>query len=325
MQTFEQGDACWPRSVGAGSYAAKLSRENIVNHRVLLMLLGLGASYVAHAGEFVFDGWDGPPILVRLATPAASDACTPIVFVMHGASRDAPRYYEDWAPLAEEHGFIAVVPEFPADDFAGASAYNLGNMFASESGERRPEDQWSFSAIEPLFDAVVTRVDGVQASYGMYGHSAGSQFTHRYRYFKPGARLSVAVAANAGWYTMPLESLDYPYGLRGSGVGQPALGTALQRELVILLGEADNAADAPKLRKAPEAELQGPHRFARGESYYRVGKAVAGELGVPFGWRLSTVPGAGHSNALMAPAAAQILSAAFSRTGCVAPAATSRD
>lgn len=277
----------------------------------LACLLAGGAS----AQEFVFSEWAGPPVPVRLASPASADACAPVVFVLHGASRDAPRYYEDWAPLAERHGFVAVVPEFSADRFEGSRAYNLGDAFDDE-GNPRPEAQWSFSVIEPLFDEVVRRLGGRQAAYGMYGHSAGAQFTHRYRYYKPRSRLATAVAANAGWYTMPLDSVGYPYGLRDSGIDPSALPAALAGALVILLGDADVEVDAAKLRKTPEAELQGPHRLARGEAYFRVGGALAAERGVPFGWRLSVVPRAGHVNALMAPAAAKILVAALAGKTC---------
>ena len=61
------------------------------------------------------------------------------------------------------------------------------------------------------------------------------------------------------------------------------------------------------LRKTPEAELQGKHRYDRGHTFYRVARAKAGELGVGFGWRLVEVPGAGHSNAEMTPAAALLV------------------
>ena len=61
---------------------------------------------------------------------------------MHSASRDMPRYFEDWRKQADNHGFIAVV-------------------------------------IEPLFDQMVEWADGQQQTSVLFGHSAGSQFAHR--------------------------------------------------------------------------------------------------------------------------------------------------
>lgn len=289
-----------------------------------VLVLALLLANDARAADFTFSDWAGPAISVRFAAPPVVTPCTPIVFVLHGASRDAERYFADWAPLAAEHDFVLVVPHFPDDRFDGAPAYNLGNVHGKD-GIVRPEGEWTFSVIEPLFDAVVSRLGGRQTRYGMYGHSAGAQFVHRYRYFKPASRLASAVAANAGWYTLPLESVAWPYGLRESGVLPGALSSALHADLLVLLGTGDNATDAAKLRKTPEAEMQGPHRLARGETYYRVGDSLAEALGTPFGWRLMHVTDAGHDNALMAPVAARELSASLRDHACEGVAAPVTD
>ena len=66
-------------------------------------------------------------------------------------------------------------------------------------GRESDREKWAFSTIEHLFDEM--RVD--QASYVLFGHSAGGQFAHRMALFRPDSRASVIVAANPGWYTMP--------------------------------------------------------------------------------------------------------------------------
>ena len=256
---------------------------------------------------FDFDNWDGPAVPVNMYVPHDVSATTPVVIVMHGASRDLPRYYGDWRKEGEEHGLIVVVPWFSKEAFPGSDNYNLGGVFAAETSEMRPREQWTFTAIEPLFDAVVERVGGEQTQYTLFGHSAGSQFVHRFLYYIPEARVKRAIAANAGWYTMPDFGVDWPYGLDGSGVDAGVLESYFARDMVVLLGDADTDREDDDLRKTPEAELQGPHRYARGYTFFRVASARAAELGVEFNWRLQDVPGAIHSNALMTPDAALLV------------------
>ncbi len=261
-------------------------------------------------GDVLFDfgDWSGPSVPVRLYVPDAVTAHTPVVIVMHGASREAQRYYDDWRREATRHGFIVVVPYFGKDDFPRSAHYNLGHVFDRATGHARPASQWTFAAIEPLFDAVVAKLDGCQAGYTLFGHSAGSQFVHRFLYYVPDARAERAIAANAGWYTMPDFGVEYPYGLAGSGVADDVLANYLARDLVVLLGDADTLRDDDDLRKTPEAELQGRHRYERGHTFFRVARARAQALGSEFNWRLVEVPGAGHSNAAVTPAAARLVS-----------------
>ncbi len=276
-----------------------------------LTLLGLAgcSEQELPSGDVTFDfeDWAGPAVPVNMYVPDDATTKTPIVIVMHGASRDLPRYYGDWRKEGEKHGFIVVVPWFSKEAFPGSDNYNLGAVFDTDTGETRPREQWTFAAIEPLFDAVVERVGGEQAQYSLFGHSAGSQFVHRFLYYVPEARVRRAIAANAGWYTMPDFGIDWPYGLDASGVAPEVLESYFGRDLVVLIGDADVIREDEDLRKTPEAELQGPHRFARGHTFFRVATARAADLGVEFNWRLQEVAGAGHSNAAMTPDAALLI------------------
>jgi len=258
------------------------------------------------SGTFTFTGWAGPALPVWHHVPARVTAATPVVFVMHGNGRDADRYRNEWAPLAEQRGFILVVPEFSRRDFPTADAYNSG-YFAEPDGAPRPKAKWSYSAIEPLFEAVKARTGSRVRQYGIYGHSAGGQFVHRYVLFMPEARYHTAVAANAGWYTLPELDREFPYGLKNAPPKEATLAGALRKPLVILLGTADTDPNSPNLRHTPEAEEQGPHRFARGHTFFRSAQAAAARLGVPLGWRMQYVEGVGHNNAGMAAAAAPLL------------------
>ncbi|MCL9983030.1 MAG: hypothetical protein NBV60_07730 [Erythrobacter sp.] len=260
------------------------------------------------AGQFTFTAWEGPPLPVYYQLPDQVTPETPVVFVMHGVKRDADRYRDEWADLARRHGFIAIVPQFGAADFPGSRGYNTG-YFAQADGTPRPRALWSFAAIEPLFDDVRKRFGTNAPRYTIYGHSAGAQFVHRYVLFIPEARIEQAIAANAGWYTMPDPATGFPYGLGEAPVDERGLTAALGKRLTVLLGTADTDRSDPDLRKTPEADAQGPHRFARGLAFYAAGERAAAERKARFGWTLVTVPGVGHSNAKMAGAAAEILAA----------------
>ena len=189
---------------------------NIVATALVLVSTSVCAGPLVGDVTIDFTDWSGPPIPVRLFVPEAVDSDAPIVIVLHGASRDAERYYEDWRSEAANHDFVVAVPYFSRDDFPKSAHYNLGYVFEPAPGAQRPPDVWTFAVIEPLFDAVVEMLDGRQTRYTLFGHSAGSQFLHRFLYYVPGARVKRAIAANAGWYTMPEFGVRYPYGLAES-------------------------------------------------------------------------------------------------------------
>lgn len=282
-----------------------------MNPMQIRCLLLLACSFAGQAlaegrAQFEFDGWDGPPLDVYLTVPAALAPDRPVVFVMHGQQRNADEYRDQWHELAIEHDFLLVVPEFSRKDFPGSAAYNLGNVY-DDTGRRQPPGQWSFSAIEPLFDKVRERYGMTADRYSIYGHSAGSQFVHRFLLHVPEARVANAVAANAGWYTLPDFSVDWPYGLNGSAVTPVGLVHALGLELTILLGGADTERSTENLRRSPEAARQGPHRLARGYYFFAAGRRAAAHRQVPIRWKLGEVKGAAHDNAIMAPAAVQFL------------------
>ena len=76
---------------------------------------------------------------------------------------------------------------------------------------------------------------------------------------------------------------------------------------MVLLGDDDTIGDDPDLRKTPQADAQGLTLFERGKNFYQSAKQVAQQSSAPFKWQQVIVPGVGHSNAKMAPAAARVL------------------
>lgn len=251
------------------------------------------------SSRIAFDGWAGPDLAVELHRPNDAPAAAPIVFVMHGNGRDGDRYRDEWRALADEHGFVVVAPTFAREYFPGAAGYNLGNLFA-EDRSRNPIGERSFAAIEPLFDRIACGLDGEAAGYAMYGHSAGGQFVHRYVAFAEAPRLTRAVAANAGWYTMPDPAAAFPYGWGGEAHGMVGPRAALARPLTVLLGTEDIERDDANLRRTAQADRQGQTRFARGHGFLDAARALATTLDVPLAWQIAYAPGIGHANGAMA-------------------------
>jgi len=257
---------------------------------------------------------------VYLTRPVNLPPDRPVVLVMHGSGRNAEEHRDQWHELALENDFLLVVPEFRERQFAGADAYELGHVFDAAGGVR-PAAEWSFSAIEPIFEEVRRRFGMTSTGYAIYGHAAGAEFVHRFLLHVPGARVTHAVVANAGWYTMPVYNVAFPYGLRNSLVTPADLAAVLSEPVTILLGEQDIDPLHPSLNRQPEAMLQGSHRFARGQAFFDAAAHASARLGVPFGWQLVTVPGANHDKRRMAPAAIPWL---LEETGAERPASGER-
>jgi pimeloyl-ACP methyl ester carboxylesterase len=229
-----------------------------------------------------------------------------VVVVLHGVERDADRYRDQWRPLADQHGFLLVVPEFSQAKFPGDTWYNFGGM-VDEQGRSRPKAEWSFGVIDRVVADVRARAGAERKTYSLYGHSAGAQFAHRFLLFAASPSVDMVVAANAGWYTLPVADEAFPYGLKGSPAGEADVRAFFARPLVLQLGEEDTNREHRTLRRTPEADRQGEHRFARGKNFMAVAEREAGRLSVPLAWKLVTVPGVGHSNGKMAEHAAREL------------------
>ncbi len=233
----------------------------------------------------------------------------PILFVMHGTLRNGAEYRDLWIAQATRYKALLVVPEFGKDDFP-SGLYNRGNVRGRDDKEPEPESKWTFGILERVFDDVKARTGNKSGGYYLYGHSAGGQFVHRLMLLSEKTRCKRAVAANAGYYTLPTRKNDPPYPFSLAGV-PPATEArqkaAFGREMVVLLGEADTDPKDPDLYHSPEADAQGMFRFARGQFFFAYAQKEAARLKTPLRWTLRTVPGVGHSNEEMAPAAADAL------------------
>ncbi|WP_210506493.1 hypothetical protein [Naasia sp. SYSU D00057] len=253
-------------------------------------------------GSFRFAGPGTPadgPLRVLYSAPSGSLEDVPILIVLHGAQRDPGAYRDDWQDLLDGHDVLVLLPEFTDDDYDGSAGYNLGNM-VDRDGDERPRDEWAFNVIEPLFDYVVDSIGGSQDRYAIFGHSAGAQFVHRFMEFVPNVRARIAVAANAGWYTVPDRRTRFPYGFRRSPADP--VDDLYQRPLLVLLGGDDVDPNDDSLQRDRNTDRQGTDRLTRGFNFFLRARDEAGE-DETFNWSLVVVPGAAHSHGDMAAAA----------------------
>ncbi|WP_423454475.1 hypothetical protein [Ottowia sp. VDI28] len=278
--------------------------------RCLLLLLLTATALLCQAeplpagkGSFQFTDTKvspGKTLTVWYYAPAGLRPDSKVIFIMHGTDRNAEDYLDAWVAYAEKYGFLAVAPQFSRQEFPQAD-YQFGGLRHSD---RR---QWTFPIIEHLFDEVRGRESLATSRYYLYGHSAGAQFVHRFMLFMPDPRVELAIAANAGAYTLPVypsgADAGFPWRLDQSLVSEEQLKNVFSRRLVVLLGGNDVNPNHKYLSHKPEAEAQGPYRLARGEFFFQTAQQQAGKIGVPFNWTMSVVPGVGHNNKRMSEAA----------------------
>ena len=266
-------------------------------------------------GSFSYSGYAPlreSPVRVYYFIPDGDVTQMPVLFVLHGASRNGADYRDAWTATAKAYKAIIVAPEFSDNFYPGGSSYNLGNVFINgnrpSASTLNPRDQWTFSILEPLFDEIKLRTGNRADTYDIYGHSAGAQFAHRFVMFEPEARAARVIAASSGWYTVPDREVHFPYGIAESPVSLISPHDYFSRALILQIGENDNNPDSAGLRHNTELDAQqGTNRYERALYFFRISDRIATGLGSPFAWKLDIVPGAGHDFRQAIPSAARIL------------------
>ncbi len=257
-------------------------------------------------GSYLFDAWAGPALPIHYSIPPEAGADTRIVIVIPGARRNADVYREQWDHLAQANGFIVLVLEGNHEHFPTEWEYNAGGVLDAE-GLVQPEDTRLFSGIEPLFDDFKQRFGSTVETYGLYGHSAGGGFVHRFVLFQPNARFDVAIAANPACFAMPNQDARYPFGLADAPIHDGDIERWLQTPLVVMLGELDTGPRTKPLSNGPEARAQGPSVYARGLAFMHAGLVAAAENDTELQWTLEVVHDVGHSNTHLAAHAVKYL------------------
>lgn len=209
---------------------------------------------------FDFKPVSGKAMDVYYYKPQGDASKMPILFVMHGVLRNADTYRDNWVELADKYKILIIVPQFTQANFRGDRGYAFGNVQA-KSGELNDPSIWSLTLIDKIFDVLVKQTNSKQTKYDLFGHSAGSQFVHRFIIFTEKNKANRVVTANAGSYTMLDNQVNYPFGIKGVDINDDRLKLLLQKDLVVQLGDKDIDPNHKQLPKSEEAMKQGAFRW----------------------------------------------------------------
>ena len=240
--------------------------------------------------------------------PEAYDCNTPVIFVLHGDMRDAWNHAADatWKKLRGSFLFrfnytlsdvILVAPYFDKTNF---QLYSTGGVYRPSDGSIRPEEDWYFSWIPRVFDALRVRQALNTNRYSVLGYSAGAQFSHRMLILgEVDERLYWTVTgAPSTWTFTNRTDVAYPYGLAGEkleGVRR-RLPVAFGRRHSVFVGEMDTVSDGV-IALHPEAEFQGSDRLERAAKFSIDAAYKSGVLGAGgHEWTFNTIPNAGHND-----------------------------
>ena len=250
------------------------------------------------SGMFIFS-FNNMDIEVFYHVPTSYTASSKVVFALHGGSRDAEGIRNNMIQKSIDYNFILIAPKFSSSNFSLGDGYNLGNVYVDgdnpSTNTLNDENEWSFSIIEPLFDSVKSSLSIESEKYNLFGFSAGAQFVHRFIQFNPNARFNKVVAGAAGWYTVPNNSIPFPYGYQNSILISTNLNNLLSSDLHIQVGALDNNPNSAGLRHNEYADAQGLNRVTRAVHFFETGQNIAESSNYNFNWSLHIIQGAGHN------------------------------
>jgi len=210
-----------------------------------------------------------------------------ILVSVHGVSRNAEEHIELLRPLAERYGVLLIAPVFGANRFPDFQ--RLGR-----NGRGPRADLALIRVLNELSAATAWDTSKID----MFGFSGGAQFAHRFALAHPQRVRSLAIGA-AGWYTMPDDTLPYPYGISvASGLDAVRLNAIAASRLpaLVLVGERDDCDDDEELNRSKIVRRnQGVNRLERARTWTQAMNAFAASRGEPAVASLVTLPGVDHS------------------------------
>jgi hypothetical protein len=256
-----------------------------------------------------------------------------LLVVVHGALRDADRYYEHATEAADAAGdassfALIVAPQFLADvDHAARAAAPADTLYWGVEGWKGgepalgPAQISSFTAMDCLLLELIApgRLrDCRKLVVVIAGNSAGGQFVNRYAAVGRApdvlAELGIPVRfiiANPSTYLYfghdrPVTVPDgtginrWRYGFEGppayvKDTPGESLRRYLERDVTIVLGAEDRQADALLLEVGAAAMAQGANRFERGINYDRHIRRRAREEGLAVNHQVIELAGVGHA------------------------------
>ncbi len=267
-----------------------------------------GSGFIEYSDYAPFNG---KVLKIFYHIPSTVNVNTDILFVFHGNGRNAKDYRDAMVAKSNQYNFIVITPEFSNANFPGGDKYNLGNVYIDGDNPSpstlNPENQWTFSVIEPLFDFIKENINNNSLTYQVFGHSAGGQFAHRFVMYKPNARYDKVVASASGWYTVTDDNITFPYGFMESPLETVALANLFDKKLMIQVGNLDNNPNASGLRHNQFADAQGLNRLVRAQHFFNEASQLSENNNLVFNWELFINEGADHEYDIASQNAADLI------------------
>lgn len=210
------------------------------------------------------------------------------LLALHGISRNAVELSNAFASAAEATGRIVVVPHFTQDKWP---------VYQRITRRARPD-----KTLLSLFSTLRTMDSAFDGPLDIFGFSGGAQLAHRFAMLYPEAVGDLHLGA-AGWYTLPLETTAYPYGIGDaqtrrdswSRLMRSGLRSYLQRRIHVYVGANDTARDNSLRQNILVDEQQGLHRVQRARCYVDCVNNSQAVLGLPPTARLEILKDCDHS------------------------------
>ena len=207
-----------------------------------------------------------------------------IIFVMSGCLRDALNYLKKWIDYADKYNYIIIAPEFDRRHYS-IGDHEYGNVidieydyssqdiyvpFMKYDTKIKSEDDWIYKNIDEIYLDFIQRYHIEKNEYIMFGHSSGSQFTHRFAMLGNSKYCNKYICANAGLYTFFNTNKNYPYGIKNLDKYSDRIKASLQKDVYILAGEKDT--ELNMLNLLPEDNAEGKDRYERAKNFYNSAK-----------------------------------------------------
>ena len=268
---------------------------------VLILSFELSARQIQ---KITFSYWEKPDIDIFYSSPKSINANTKLLFLVHGGSRAAEKYINDWISFSKDRNVVLVAPEFSKKYYPEYAFL----MMSKENGKSlNDESLYINNSLGLLFDFFKAKLKLSTSNYRLYGHSGGSQFVHRYLLLSNDTRIEKAAMANAGFYTFLDDEITYPFGTKKMKISDERIKWFYRLKGGVFLGSPDNDSNHESLPRMRKARKQGKNRLERGKNFFEDLVKYGVDNNLPFRWRFQIVSNVGHSNIGMSMAASEFL------------------
>lgn len=283
------------------------------------------------SGSFLIAGGvnhENDSIKIYYHKPKDMTSKSKILLVIPGSGRNGDNYRDSWIEASEKYNVLIISPSYPEENYPygdyhlGGAVKNLnlikGISIIKNTNQMHMDedvvkfninpnqDEWIFNDFDRIFELVKKATNSKQKRYDMFGHSAGGQILHRFALMQPKSKADRILASNSGTYTLPDNSIKFPFGM--DLLNQKNLKHAFKKNLVLFLGELDNEHETGGIMlRSKTADIQGTNRLARGNYFYDMSVETAKKSHLKLNWKLEIIPNIGHNKNEMAKAAANYL------------------